>query len=176
MTICQGIILFAPMGISAHHSIDTAVWNPRYFVITSYSIHYTKLYEIGKKIGVLVPAIGALQPLVGPLEITGRAGKVAIPLLPDQFVHPRSSSAHGAMALLPFAELPRVEGRGEPLQGGLDRITSYNVCYTKLLRLVQLSVSIHAPAWGATCTVEGAVIYKGGFNPRARVGRSYNFV
>ena len=31
-------------------------------------------------------------------------------------------------------------------------------------------VSIHAPAWGATCYLPGAVTDRGSFNPRTRVG------
>ena len=66
-------------------------------VITSYSIHYTKLYE-----GVITPEVDALR---------------------DRFAFP-------GMKVLQFAF---GSGPDNP------RITSYNVCYTKLLRSMHLA-------------------------------------
>ena len=37
-----------------------------------------------------------------------------------------------------------------------------------------LRVSIHAPAWGATCSASGLRIFLKGFNSRARMGRDSN--
>ena len=38
-------------------------------------------------------------------------------------------------------------------------------------RYMELIVSIHAPAWGATATGRRSPAIDSGFNPRARVGR-----
>ena len=70
------------------------------FVITSYSIHYTKLYDVyhGKNCSCQVGSRGGRAPLVG---------------YHTQFVPFLTQTKHG------FNKI---------------RITSYNVCYTKLLR------------------------------------------
>ena len=39
-----------------------------------------------------------------------------------------------------------------------------------------LSVSIHAPAWGATCTPVSRRMFLFSFNPRARMGRDSRFL
>ena len=43
-------------------------------------------------------------------------------------------------------------------------------CPRLLLLDLGLSVSIHAPAWGATADLQAAATEMGGFNPRTRVG------
>ena len=69
-------------------------------VITSYSIHYTKLYE----------ALLALGP---DLSVRDGSGRTA---LDAAFLHPGNVEGAAIAELL------------------VSRITSYNVCYTKLLR------------------------------------------
>ena len=87
------------------------------FVITSYSIHYTKLYELfGHEKGAFT---GATDSRKGYFEVADG----------------------GTIFLDEVAELPlstqvrllRVLESGEFIRVG-SRITSYNVCYTKLLR------------------------------------------
>ena len=95
-------------------------------VITSYSIHYTKLYEAlleapgnwGER-GVDI-ACGEGQPLGAPLASGG-------PYF--GFLCCREELVR---------QMPgRIVGRTLDLEG--NRITSYNVCYTKLLRTDSLS-------------------------------------
>ena len=76
-----------------------------HLVITSYSIHYTKLYET---------------------RVDGGGEPVAIAPSGNQRF-PTSWSANGALL---FTEL----------SPETHRITSYNVCYTKLLRLWQVRI------------------------------------
>ena len=77
------------------------------FVIPSYSIHYTKLYE----------SIRSIQKQLKDL---------------DKAIERVLDGIQGAQCLL------SVPGIGKVYAAGLlgDRITSYNVCYTKLLRLL----------------------------------------
>ena len=97
-------------------------------VITSYSIHYTKLYD---------PVPNLAQEHRGILDITGlfeNAGGGLTEIL--KFSHRK-----GFFGTLE-EELPEqvvvLENR-LPLEIFLGRITSYNVCYTKLLRHLTLS-------------------------------------
>ena len=99
-------------------------------VITSYSIHYTKLYEIKAPFAGQVldvdPDIAAgtwvapSQPLgilVDPASWTVEA------LVPE-----------AALARIAVGDRARLHLRGDALTRLHGRITSYNVCYTKLLR------------------------------------------
>ena len=92
---------------------STYYWQGAACVITSYSIHYTKLYDSGKL-----------------------ATRQAIAFLgnPKRFIQSRQPNGHrhGATLLQQSYRHCRVETTKS--QSGLSRITSYNVCYTKLLR------------------------------------------
>ena len=80
-------------------------------VITSYSIHYTKLYEAIRQLSALA---------------TARANCGALAFQVSARTRSAGSSA--------------IRWRRAP---GIDRITSYNVCYTKLLR--------SGPGWWQDC-------------------------
>ena len=83
-------------------------------VITSYSIHYTKLYELLPLRDIVV-----FPHMVVPLFI-GRDKSIAA--LEAALAHDR----------LIFLAAQKDAATNEPVED--DRITSYNVCYTKLLR------------------------------------------
>ena len=82
----------------------------RYGVITSYSIHYTKLYE-------------ADGGVVAELEGNRGVEIVGVELRFDGVI-----VAHPVVIIVCFQSERCVDSKPEP------RITSYNVCYTKLLR------------------------------------------
>ena len=87
-------------------------------VITSYSIHYTKLYD--------------------DEDLTDKkrtAAEVAVPVLYD--FEPQTGKAIATRVAEIFDYVHNEARRtlsDAALQAELDRITSYNVCYTKLLR------------------------------------------
>ena len=118
-------------------------------VITSYSIHYTKLYELP----VLPYAQDALEPVISQKTIEFHYGKHH-----QAYVNNLNNLIEGTE--FENADLETIikkseggifnnaaqvwnhtfyftsfspNGGGEPV-GALARITSYNVCYTKLLR------------------------------------------
>ena len=108
-------------------------------VITSYSIHYTKLYDYVDKASI-VGSIGVLMDGFGFTEAMEKVGVERRLLTAGQnkgFLDPFSpqdlAQKQHAQILLEeihqqFIDIVR-KGRG-----GRLRITSYNVCYTKLLR------------------------------------------
>ena len=87
----------------------------RMIVITSYSIHYTKLYDT-RVADTATPQSAAVMPMYDSQvfsRISGSSGKVVWTVIGSS-----SSNFH--------------------------RITSYNVCYTKLLRLFSFSAPCFA--------------------------------
>ena len=107
------------------------------FVITSYSIHYTKLYDDirnglqqNKIEGAVVQYYGSSKDVVIRVAPKGDLTQQTI----------TNAVQKSASAIDPAMTVSRVEyvgpSVGEELtnQGFLARITSYNVCYTKLLR------------------------------------------
>ena len=86
-------------------------------VITSYSIHYTKLYEVRVETHRAGPGAGrpALQRRMASYP-------------PDQPARRRARVEHAGLSVAGRDSGRRRSGHAE------DRITSYNVCYTKLLR------------------------------------------
>ena len=123
-------------------------------VITSYSIHYTKLYDLERLAAgeastlfsayfeeELLPRVAALRPRLISLSVNYRhqvlpafelAGRLrrrlpGVPLVGGGgvFTSWRSTLRRLDLRFSPFDRI--VFGPG-------DRITSYNVCYTKLLR------------------------------------------
>ena len=104
---------------------------PRSLVITSYSIHYTKLYEGVTALALdhggatLYAGTGSGFLLRWSLEEPGR------PQLLDRLQAFADRRAVTALGLV-FGDISLAVGDA---QGGVStRITSYNVCYTKLLR------------------------------------------
>ena len=99
-------------------------------VITSYSIHYTKLYDLVKRFtGQEVPATGVsvgVDRLLAALRAKGRIGGTAQGPVVVTVMDRDRMGDYLAMA----SELRRAGIRA--------RITSYNVCYTKLLRIRSL--------------------------------------
>ena len=99
-----------------------------YFVITSYSIHYTKLYERSTVSGICVAV--SCRPPVKKIIIT-------VPQIPEEwkrFVWPNTKAIYNLLRSLgsfdvTFGTTMLAKECTVP-----SRITSYNVCYTKLLR------------------------------------------
>ena len=87
-------------------------------VITSYSIHYTKLYE-----QLRISSIDAIEIDDALFEV------MAEPRLAP-FMH--LSLQHGDNLIL--KRMKRRHSRDDAIALAENRITSYNVCYTKLLR------------------------------------------
>ena len=85
-------------------------------VITSYSIHYTKLYELSFGQASLQKIV-AVSPLIDPITTTVNL-QVNHPVYHRYFVNKWQRSLKRKLEFFP----------------DLGRITSYNVCYTKLLR------------------------------------------
>ena len=106
-------------------------------VITSYSIHYTKVYETSPKtrrISFQLPNCAASKPASGAPSID-----------PNDFINWEKLSALEArfegttITSSGFADtwmmvLPIPKSAKPNRSEGKVRITSYNVCYTKLLR------------------------------------------
>ena len=112
-------------------------------VITSYSIHYTKLYEAGLAWAGVATVAAILVPMAGA------AVGVAM-IMPTAM----------AASIGPF---PRIAGAASSLAGFVHRITSYNVCYTKLLRssFVLIDVLGLAPTnfgYAFACVVAGLAL------------------
>ena len=94
-------------------------------VITSYSIHYTKLYE-----GLV--RLSETEWLQAAPDLAPRAA--AFDAHPDAVqVLPEARAAEAELARLSPLRAVRQDVRPAGLQR--CRITSYNVCYTKLLRV-----------------------------------------
>ena len=109
-------------------------------VITSYSIHYTKLYEPKDFCKTFVFSIQFFHELV----IIFRYDKTFEGLLTAVFdAYNRKTFPEKLIGLEDieplftteiFTVISEAEKSGR-VWAGLDRITSYNVCYTKLLRI-----------------------------------------
>ena len=84
-----------------------------YFVITSYSIHYTKLYDFTAAENM--PHWGRQLNVINPMSYFIRVIRMVL-LKGSGF----SDIRHELLAISVYA---------------VCRITSYNVCYTKLLRM-----------------------------------------
>ena len=128
-------------------------------VITSYSIHYTKLYdgvacrlvedENGDASGYLLLISGLLKPDTGSITFDGKR-------IDGQQPHHRITSYNVCYTKLLrtairdnnpviFFEdkmMYQLKGPVPEEEYTIPRITSYNVCYTKLLRL---DVEVHRP-------------------------------
>ena len=106
---------------------------PVTIVITSYSIHYTKLYDVLWEKRTL-----AFEHLDGEDDVvTGDRGSI-VPdrVLPEREVVDRAFLVH------------------TPGFGQVCRITSYNVCYTKLL-LDQVTITGDGEEWSAGLAPRG---------------------
>ena len=93
-------------------------------VITSYSIHYTKLYddalaEVGIQ-GMTVTEVRGFGRQKGHTELY-RGAEYVVDFLPKVKIEVVLSD-------------DQVDGAIDAIVGAANRITSYNVCYTKLLR------------------------------------------
>ena len=88
------------------------------FVITSYSIHYTKLYDTALNV------LGTTQIKYGDIEID----------LSKPFERITMIDAVKKYSGVDFNEVGSLEAARSL------RITSYNVCYTKLLRVFRLDI------------------------------------
>ena len=97
-------------------------------VITSYSIHYTKLYEIDTRDIQVTVGLGAccIDNLV-----------IIIPEVFDRDVLSQFNVAKETKTWLTRNPVKNLHNRLDLLvvRGNPSRITSYNVCYTKLLRV-----------------------------------------
>ena len=114
-------------------------------VITSYSIHYTKLYDSGRSKNVIVLPNGEnVYPEVIEHKINTHGwvveslvlennGQIEAWIYPDyEYVDEQTAGANRADRRAFIAQLLR--------------ITSYNVCYTKLLRSASTRSGPSAPA------------------------------
>ena len=128
-------------------------------VITSYSIHYTKLYDAKKGRTLISPVLKEISSLPGT-DLEDKGWSIA--------VHYRNVSPDAGSILGPLLEKVRRRKEIKMFEGpsvaeiqlvpgweksrGLaslcrflridpSRITSYNVCYTKLLRFLLLTFS-----------------------------------
>ena len=112
------IVLFNPPGGSSSLEL----------VITSYSIHYTKLYDIALKPTSSLRLPGKTVNREGwPVEVVTEGRH-------DPCVGIRATPiAEAMMAIVVMDHVLRHRGQNMDVKSGL-RITSYNVCYTKLLR------------------------------------------
>ena len=121
-------------------------------VITSYSIHYTKLYEgintaivaAGQGIGFAIP-INLARLIANQLMENGEVSRgwlgVSIQAMTPELAESFGlDKVNGALVNRVFPGSPAAQAgvkRGDILlsfAGKEIRITSYNVCYTKLLR------------------------------------------
>ena len=119
------------------------------FVITSYSIHYTKLYEVERSRSAVV-AVGvptAFQVVPPSIEYCHVPFDGSVPVIAMPSTAPVSTSV---------IELPTIDATvcpafatsssvipvsvGDTAVRTGARITSYNVCYTKLLRSAAVNV------------------------------------
>ena len=123
------------------------MWNPRGSrVITSYSIHYTKLYEvlIAGELHHAPDYIAELRELARGLNVKflGYVGNTRVLLAlvkkADFFIFPSETEGMSIMLLEATSTGTPAICSNIPENIAIftnDRITSYNVCYTKLLRV-----------------------------------------
>ena len=104
------LVAMSLAGIALIRGVDTA--NLIAGVITSYSIHYTKLYD------AVLEAV--------------RAGRIPESRIDESVA--RVLAVKAAVASGPSTDGLAALRRPESLALASSRITSYNVCYTKLLR------------------------------------------
>ena len=114
------------------------------FVITSYSIHYTKLYETPLSVYLAhrgwkvanVPLVNGIDP---PEELFAlpKDHVVGLVIDPQRLVELRAARLKnlGQDPKLAYADYEEIED--ELRFSKKIRITSYNVCYTKLLRSME---------------------------------------
>ena len=109
-------------------------------VITSYSIHYTKLYELASISSITEPAwgvgrVGLANMLKATPTVAAHVVKGIIrTLYSRQGKQANASFGRDLLNVMGMAINPKINEKVEMLMVG-DRITSYNVCYTKLLRI-----------------------------------------
>ena len=96
-----------------------------HFVITSYSIHYTKLYDFVSRFGDQVVLLHS------GLSASERFDQWSLAMSGEAKIVIGARSA----VFAPLADLGLIVVDEEHDAGLKHRITSYNVCYTKLLRL-----------------------------------------
>ena len=116
--------------MARHYGVSVRAYN---IVITSYSIHYTKLYEIAEFL------VREKIPYVFGLCGHGNVGLLdALYEVADKvkYVSPRHEQVAGHMAdgYFRVAHRPVATLTSTGPGSANLRITSYNVCYTKLLR------------------------------------------
>ena len=132
-------------------------------VITSYSIHYTKLYELENRFGVTAaaPVAVAAAPAAGGAAAAPAEEKTSFDVILA------SAPADKKIQIIKVVR--------ELTSLGLNRITSYNVCYTKLLR----SLPAHHNSGGKRvlsdeCSVDRRI--RNSLSTVHSVLKSYNFV
>ena len=102
-------------------------------VITSYSIHYTKLYEVGPANGMSEMLSAADEPIIPRISgSTSGSTDITIATICTSFLNPLSNNGLNGLSISLDVSIACSGG----FASLLVRITSYNVCYTKLLRSV----------------------------------------
>ena len=95
-------------------------------VITSYSIHYTKLYEANKPFGQVIKTVAQVQSVPSDeITLTAKTNGT-VQFLSNNLVVGKTVSGS--------EKLFSISGNQLAVNNSAVRITSYNVCYTKLLR------------------------------------------
>ena len=118
-------------------------------VITSYSIHYTKLYEKEER---HIMNKGKITQVIGPVvDVEFEAGKLPEIYYALKITNPALGEGEGNLVVEVAQHLGENTVRTiamdstDGLVRGQEvlRITSYNVCYTKLLRTIPFEFGIH---------------------------------
>ena len=142
----------AVAGIPEHREAIVGGTRAVQHVITSYSIHYTKLYEAWDAPRSVVDAFRSaiirdvdriiVTPGIGdrPLWMSSETGKLIGQFKSFGF----ASVQRTLIPALQDRDMGVVNGLALSGAMGMLRITSYNVCYTKLLRMIRSKVAFAA--------------------------------
>nr|WP_238995544.1 hypothetical protein [Streptomyces cyaneogriseus] len=134
-------------------------------VITSYSIHYTKLYDRHRRCGAAAARITSYNVCYTKLLRGGRTP----PLRPDRRTagagHPLRAGAERVITSYSI-HYTKLYDRHRRCGAAAARITSYNVCYTKLLRSANSSQRIFC--WGERGARPVLVVVRSGAGRAAR--------
>ena len=120
---------------------DKGVLNCKEARITSYNVCYTKLLRL-----TYDPATGLLYAAIEEAESILEIDPETFAML-REFPLPRDFRGQTDLVPAVPAAAPQQEGQqgaqpAPPAPGKEARITSYNVCYTKLLRLARISLNM----------------------------------